>query len=273
MSSMDQLPPEREIPFDRYDQMRRRLLGKIGDPTARRVRTRRGRPAIALATGLAAAAIVAVTLPAVERSGTGTENGTYALGDSVLSEGVRAASRQCLKGPGQANDDNRRNGLPEDWPTWPPNEPPTLLNHIEQQGAALVIYRTRAHLFYCSLHHVAQTNAKPGEEVEGDPWVITAMSGAETSQWLPGSVSIELAIDGSGSLGDPPALAGRVGERVSQVVLDDGAGHRTAAKITQGTFVVFGDRNDSPESGVLIAYDVNGAEIDRWSVANRRLGN
>ena len=274
MSSMDQLPPEREIPSDRYDQMRRRLLRKVGDPTARRVRTRGGRPAIALATGLMAAAIAAVTLPAIERSGADPENGTYALGDSVLSEGVRAAGRQCLKGPGEANEDNRRNGLPEDWPTWPPNEPPTLLNHIEQPGgaAALVIYRMRSLLFYCSLHQFAQTGSTPGDEVEGGRWAITVMGGVETSPWLPGSVSIDLANDGSGTLGDPPVLAGRVSERVAQVVLDDGAGLRTVAKIDQGTFVVFGDRKGVPASAVLITYDVNGAEIDRQPGFEREEG-
>ncbi|WP_203719243.1 hypothetical protein, partial [Asanoa siamensis] len=116
MSGIDQLPREREIPADRRDQMRARVVAVIG---ASRVRRRR-RHLLTAATGLAAVIVAAFALVASDRPDPGA--GLYALGDNVLSEGVRLAGRECLKGPAQANEENRRNNIPESfgvWPTWP----------------------------------------------------------------------------------------------------------------------------------------------------------
>ena len=248
MSSMDQLPRERELPAERHEQLRSRLLTMIAKPDRRR------RSRIVLAAGLAAAAVAAVMVTTVGRPDTPE---IYALGDNALSEGVRDAGRQCLRGVRDAND---HDPFGEPWPTWPADSPPTLLNHVERPDrGALVIYQTRSELIYCTIGRSLQN----GEYLTTGPVALTGMSFLETSSWLPGSVSIELA--GSSDLeGGYTEAAGRVSERVARVVLDDGAGHPSTARLARGTFVVYSDGPLKTRSGVLTSYDANGTELDRF---------
>jgi hypothetical protein len=276
---MEELPREREIPADRHDQLKARVLTAISDPHSHRRRVGGRRPMVAVATGLAVAAGAAFALTTGAGSDAPDTGGVYALGDNVLSEGARTAGRECLKGPKQANEDHRRNNMENfgTWPTWPANDPPTLLNHIEQPGgaAALVIYKTRSDLLYCMLFNPGSSDPTSREDTDDSKWVITAMGTLPVSQWLPGSVSIEIAGDsGSWAKSDYSYAAGRVSERVAQVVLDDGAGSRSTAKVAQGTFVVFNPTGNLIESrsSALVSYDTNGAEIDRLPALSPKEG-
>ncbi|GAA1842735.1 hypothetical protein [Asanoa iriomotensis] len=234
----DQLPRERDLPPGRHAHLRSRVLAGIAEPARPR---RRYRLALAAAVALA---VVAGTVFALGRTG---QPEIYALGDSALSERVREAGRQCLRGVGEIREGETPG---EPWPSWPADAPPTLLNHVEQPGrGALVVYETRAgELIYCSIGvagHAAFMGHLPG------------------SAWLPGSASIELAetADLDGGLA---AAAGRVSDRVARVVLDDGAGHRSTAKLARGTFVVFSNGPLAPGAGVLTSYDASGVELHRW---------
>ncbi|GAA3247059.1 hypothetical protein GCM10010532_091820 [Dactylosporangium siamense] len=147
--------------------------------------------------------------------------------------------------------------------TWPANAPPTVLNYIEQPGrGAIVIYQAQSSLIYCIVGPAVKEGPEPQEFITDDGSLGIALGVRDGSQWLPGPILLEIArsTDRNGGYID---AAGRVSERVARVVLDDGAGHQSTARLAGGTFVVFSDGRTNPGAGVLISYDSSGAEIDR----------
>src|SRR5262245_12043948 len=131
MSSIDQLPPERDLPADRHARMRTRVLATIGEPAAPR-RTATGRlPVRIAAAGLATAACVAIAWVGIGgRSGSDHRQPkvpeVYALGDGALSPRVREAGRQCLD---YARRDDRQLDPQAHLMapvTWPADSPPQL---------------------------------------------------------------------------------------------------------------------------------------------------
>jgi hypothetical protein len=256
MSSINQLPPERDLPADRHTHLRTRVLTMIAEPAAGR-RTAAGRPPARIAAaGLAAAACIAVTWVGISGpSSSGQHPDVYALGDNVLSPRTRDAGRKCLK---LARLDEGYGAFV----TWPADSPPTLLNHIEQPGrGAIVIYQVQAKILYCSIGPAVKTGSEP-REFTTDGSGAAGLGVLDSSQWLPGPISLEHAVS-TDREGGYVYAAGRVSARVVGVVLDDGAGHRSAARLAQGTFVILSDGRIKPGAGMLISYDGNGKETDR----------
>jgi hypothetical protein len=255
MSTINQLPPERDLPADRLARLRARVLTAIAEPAARRRGVAGRRPGLAVASGLATAACAAIAIVGVGAlSGSVQQRDeVYALGDGVLSPPVRKAGRECLKLASYEAPDER---LPKPI-TWSADSPPVLLNHLEQpRRGALLVYQTQSTLIYCGLGpHVLG-----GPEVTKDEAWGAGTGWLDGSPWLPGPISNEAA--GSTKLGEGYLYAlGRVSPRVARVVLDDGAGHRSTARLANGTFVVFSD--GSIKGGMLVSYDATGKEIDR----------
>jgi hypothetical protein len=263
MSSIDLLPPERDIPADRHARMRSRLLSAITEPGDRGRRVRRRRPVRIAVAGLAMVAGAAVVWAAGPYESS-RPSAVYAIGDGVLSPGTRDAARQCLT---LASRDDGMGALA----TWPANAPPTVLNYIERPGrGAIVIFETQSTLIYCVIGPAVQDGPEP-REFTTDGSQGGALAVLDSSQWLPGPISLETArsTDLQGGYID---AAGRVGARVARVVLDDGAGRQSTARLAGGTFVVFSDGRTDPGAGVLISYDSSGAEIDRRPAAEQPAG-
>jgi len=263
MSGIDLLPPERDIPADRYAHMRTRLLNTLAEPGDRPRPVRAKRPVRVAAAGLALAASAAVLWV-----GTGEPSSrpaeVYAIGDAVLSPGTRAAARQCLKLSTEDSDLGP-------FVTWSPKTPPTMLNYLEQPGrGAIVIYQVRSELLYCVIGPAVRNGPAP-REFTTDGAQGGALGVEHGTPWLPGPISVEEArsTDLDGGYID---TAGRVSGRVARVVLDDGAGHQSTARLAAGTFVVFSHGRINPGRGVLISYDSSGTEIDRRPVLQQPAG-
>lgn len=256
MSDINQLPPERDVPADRYARRRAQVLAVVAQAAARRRTVASRLPVRIAAGGLAAVACVAVAWVGINGpSGSSRQPEVYALGDGVLSSRAREAGRQCLK---IARYDAREEGLMGPV-TWPADKPPILLNHIEQQGrGAIVIYQVQSKLLYCAMGPAVKSGPEP-QELSDDAWAI-GFAVLDGSPWLPGPTSTEEAWS-SDQEGGYMHAAGRVSARVARVVLTDGAGHQSPAKLAQGTFVVFSDGRI--KAGTLISYDATGKEIDR----------
>ena len=257
MSNISQLPPERDLPADRHARLRTRVLTKIAEPATRRPTVASRLPVRLAAAGLAMAACVAIGWVGIGGlSGSGQQREVYALGDGVLSPRAREAGRECLKIV-------RRDGGQEPGTepfSWPTDEPPVLLNHIDQQRrGAIAIYEAQSKLIYCAMGPAVKPGPEPRETTD-DGWAI-AVALLDSSQWLPGPISLEDA-SSTDREGGYVQAAGRISQRVARVALADGAGHKSTAQLDQGTFVVSSDSRI--EAGaVIISYDARGKEIDR----------
>jgi hypothetical protein len=270
------IPPERDIPADRRADLRAGLLTMIAQPAPApapvpapepRPDPRRGggrRLAHLAAAGLVLIAGAAIALAADTGSGSDDGSEVYALGDGVLSQRAREAGRQCLQ---SIRDADRDDPLGERWPTWPANATPTLLNYTEQPGqSAFAIYRTGSQLIYCEVF----PGTTFGRGADG-PWVTGSMGFLDASPWLPGPIHRDVSVSSDRDGGHVKA-AGRVSKRVAQVTLDDGAGHRSTARVAHGTFIVFSDGRLAAGKAELISYDAAGTEIDRQPALDRPTG-
>jgi len=256
VTNLDQLPPERDLPPDRHALLRTRVLtatvassSRHGAPSRRPVR-------------FAAASVAVAACAVIAWAGVGELSGSryqkpevYALGDGVLSPDVREAGRDCLA---LIRNDY---GQPV---TWTKDSPPTLLNHIEKDRRAVVIYHVQSKLIHCLMGPAVKDGPEPREFTD-DGYRAIAYAIMDSSQWLPGPISKEAArsTDMDGGYVD---AAGRVSARVARVVLDDGAGHQYTARLADGTFVVISDDRIPNNGGTLISYDASGKEIDRRPV-------
>lgn len=247
MTYLDQLPPERELPAARQAGMRHRVLDGLL-PTDRSARGR-GRALRVLGAGLATAACAtAVVVWTGGAGGERTAPEVVALGTAALSPMVRDTGNLCLThARWYAADPDRDPDF-----TWPADARPAMVNYAERDDRALVVYRLDQTLIFCTM----EPTTPPSDE-----WSST-MGFAPAPQWLPGPLSGE-----SGSSSDPDggesAIAGFVSPRVAKVVLDDGEGHRSTARLADGTFAVLSDGDLADGKGRLITYDQQGREIDR----------
>lgn len=268
MTDLDQLPPERDLPADRQARMRHRLLTAHSRDTAygpgalpglgtapgpaRPAARRRSRLVRVLGAGLATAACAAVAVAWSSGLLGGAElpkPEVIALGDGALSPMVRVTGNLCLTHAKDyaTRDDGYTPGF-----TWPANARPTLVNYAQRDDRAIVVYRLGQTAIMCTM----EPTFPPSDE-----W-SSSMGFAALPQWLPGPVSGE-----SGSSSDPwggeSAISGFVSRRVARVVLDDGEGHRSTARLADGTFAVLSDGDLAANGGELISYDAQGREIDR----------
>ncbi|MFC7546747.1 hypothetical protein [Plantactinospora sp. GCM10030261] len=264
MNNIDQLPPERSIPTGRHARMRAAVLSAVAEPDVRRRAGHRRLPRRIAAAGLATVACAAIGWVGVGRPGLGPDPQVYALGDEVLSDNARTAGRQCLR---TARDDGPRGPMIN----WPGDSRPTLLNYTEQPGSGgTVIYRAQSQLLYCLVGPGVIDGPEPREFAPG-AWGVVSLGVLDASPWLPGPISVEDARSTDTSGGYVHA-AGRVGKQVDSVVLDQGAGHRSSARIVDGTFVVFSAGRVKPGAGMLISYDAGGTEIDRRPALSQPVG-
>lgn len=190
------------------------------------------------------------------------EPGVYALGDGVLSPQVREAGRDCL---GFIRTNDRQSVA------WAADSRARLLNHVERQGrGAIVVYLMRSKLIICLMGPAVKTGPEPRVLTDDGSLAIgyTIMDG---TPWLPGPISMEAgrSTDLDGGYVD---VAGRVSQRVERVVLDDGAGHQSTARLAEGTFLVFSDGRIPDSAGMLVSYDAGGQEIDRRPVLRQPSG-
>ncbi|WP_144118611.1 hypothetical protein [Catellatospora sichuanensis] len=247
MTYLDQLPPERDLPAARQARMRHRILDSLfspGRPAAVRGRALRLLGA-SLATAACATAVVVWTGgPSAERQ----QPEVVALGDSALSPIVRDTGNLCLTHARQEAADPMRN--PD--LVWPADGRPTMVNYAERESRAIVIYRLAQWLIFCTME---PTNPPSGE------W-SSSSNFARAPQWLAGPLEGSSA-SSSDPWGGTTAVAGFVHRRVAKVVLDDGAGHRSTARLADGTFAVLSDGDLAARKGRLISYDEQGREIDR----------
>lgn len=258
MTSIDQLPPERSLPPDRQERLRAEVLSAM---TTRAPRHRR--PGTLAAAGLAVVACAAIVWVGVSGylNADDRKPEVYALGDSVLSFQARQAGRKCLElARDLARDERaRRDSRPEE-------SPPILLNYLEQPGQkAVVVYEVQPSMLVPCLMGPAYRDEPEPRRPHQDGFLSAGLAIYEATAWLPGPISIEGAT-ASDTNGGYVMLAGRVSERVAQVVLDDSAGHRSTARLAEGTFVVISDGRIATDAGVLISYDADGKEIDRRKI-------
>ncbi|WP_155372614.1 hypothetical protein [Catellatospora vulcania] len=252
MTHLDQLPPERDMPAARQARMRRRILDGLF--SSARPAYGRGRALRVLGAGLATAACA--TAVVMWTGGPGDEQPQpeiVALGDSALSPMVRKTGNLCLTHAWQhvhVHNVDR----PAEEPTfaWPEGARPSLVNYAEREDRAIVVYRLEQTVIFCTM----EPTIPPTDE-----W-SSSMSFRNAPQWLPGPVSGESA-GSSDPWGGQTAIAGFVHRRVTKVVLDDGEGHRSTARLADGTFAVLSDGHLAARKGLLISYDEQGREIDR----------
>lgn len=257
MTYLDQLPPERELPAARQARMRHRILDGLSTPG----RPARGGMLRVLGAGLATAACaVAVVLWTGGPHGARPSPEVVALGDDALSPVVRDTGNLCLTHAWQqATDPERRQADPAF--VWPADARPSLVNYAERDDRAIVVYRLAQTVIFCTM----EPTVPPSDE-----W-SSSMSYAQAPQWLPGLVGRE-STSSSEQWGGLTAVAGFVHRRVAKLVLDDGAGHRSTARLADGTFAVLSNGGLVPRKAQLISYDAQGREIDRRGAFDRGHG-
>lgn len=264
MSSIDQLPPERDLPGDRHARLRTRVLTAIAEPATRRHTAGRPLSVRIAAAGVAMAACAALGWVGFGGAFRGGPAAAYALGDGVLSPETRHHGRLCLEEA--RRDDSHGNPMA----TWPEDQPPRLLNFSEQPGReALLIYQVQSRLLYCKFGPAFKSGPEP-VEYNDSGYTSGGIGILEATPWLPGPISVEAA-SSSDLEGGYVTAAGRVSGRVARVVLDDGAGHRSTARLVGGTFTAISDGRLKTLAGELISYDAAGTEIDRRPVPGRAM--
>ncbi len=245
-----QLPPERDLPPDRRARIRHRVLAGLSEPPRPARRPARIAGTIA---GLAAALGATLLVPGAVGPGDVAPPGpeVVALGDSVLSPRIRHTGRRCLASAQEV--------MPAaDWP-WR-EHPPTLVNYFERPDRAAVLYRAGTALLECS--------SGPSVGPTPNPWSGLGMISDEAPAWLPGPVGVYGTSTSDSDWGDA-TITGFVSRRVARLVLDDGAGDRTEARLVDGTFAVISEGDTATGTWTLISYDADGHEIGR----RRVLGN
>jgi hypothetical protein len=242
-----QLPPERDLPPNRRARMRHRVLAGLAEqPRPARRRWRIAATVAGLAAVLGATVTVTWTGGAGDTDPPGPE--VVALGDTVLSPRVRQTGRRCLA---QAQETYPEAG-------WPQREHrPVLVNYFERPDQAVVLYRAGTAVLECTA----------GASVGPDPVLSTGagMRVVELPQWLPGPVGPTGATTSDPDHGDA-TIVGFASRRVARVVLDDGAGDRTEARLVDGIFAVISAGDTGTGRWMLISYDADGHEIDRRQV-------
>jgi hypothetical protein len=249
MTYPDQLPPERDLPVGQQTRMRHQVLTAMAARPGRRPARRRAAHVLVAGLATAACAVVAVATTGGFDGSERPQPQVVALADSALSPLIRDAGNLCLT---QAKRDATRVG---DYPPpfiWPEHAQPSMVNFAEAEDRAIVIYRLNHTAIMCTM----EPTSAPSNEW-GSGMVFAALP-----SWLPGPIAGQSA-SSSAVAGGKSAISGFVSQRVAAVVLDDGAGHRSAARLADGTFVVLSDGDLAEDEGELISYDDQGREIDR----------
>lgn len=252
MTYLDQLPPERDLPAARQARMRHRILDGLSGP-GRSVRRRRMLAVLGAGLATAACATAVVVWTGGPGGGERPEIQVVALGTGVLSPTVRRTGDLCLTNTWQQLNDPDH---PSEYTfRWPEGARPSLVNYAEREDWAITVYRLDRTMIWCSM-----TPTIP----PSDEW-SSSLSYGPAPSWLPGAVS-SASSGHSDADGGQSHVAGYVSRRVAKVVLDDGQGHRSTARLAEGTFAVLSDGALAPGKGQLISYDEQGREIDRRPV-------
>ncbi|MEU8078998.1 hypothetical protein AB0B31_26595 [Catellatospora citrea] len=248
MTYLDQLPLERDLPASRQARMRHRVLAGFIAP-GRPVR-RRGRAMLGAGLATAACAMAVVVWTGGPGGGERPEPEVVALGTGVLSPMVRRTGDRCLTNAWQQLNDPDHPG--EYTFDWPEGARPSLVNYAERENRAVTVYRLDQTMIWCSM----EPTIPPSDE-----W-SSGLGYGPAPSWLPGPVAGQSA-GHSDVDGGEAQVAGYISRRVAKVVLDDGQGHRSTARLTEGTFAVLSDGALAPGKAQLISYDDQGREIDR----------
>jgi hypothetical protein len=228
VNSVLEPPADRDMPAGRSTQMRAELLAAVRRPVVRD-RPHRRRLVLAVAAAVAAAGVSVPVLIARQQSGVRV----LAMSTAEMSPALRDAMAQCV--------------------AWNAGWKLSDLAMAAQRGRKAVgVFITPVGYHECSVE-MPGWGGEPSGVMSGDDW--------RSREWMPGTTQV-LGLSSSESFSGDVTAAGRISDRVHRVVLDDGNGRVTEARVERGLFAVISDGRVESDAA-LIAYGRAGDEISR----------